>query len=150
MSKMRKRKTLIAFSFLFVAIFGLGAIVNDQMRNRCPIRYENFDKIQRGMSKAEVEAILGCEPGNYSTGPVHAKFTRADGSTDFFAFNSPESSGHHDWVSEYWNSWHGDRGYIQVEYDRQTNTVTDMTFIPGRRIPSEWWMFMERNLGFDW
>jgi hypothetical protein len=30
-----------------------------------PIRYENFDKIEIGMTRTEVAELLGCAPGTY-------------------------------------------------------------------------------------
>ena len=34
------------------------------------INRENFDRVNEGMTEAEVEAILGCPPGNYNLRPV--------------------------------------------------------------------------------
>jgi hypothetical protein len=37
-----------------------------QLWDREPIHYDNFDKIETGMTKGEVEGLLGCTSGNYS------------------------------------------------------------------------------------
>jgi len=38
--------------------------------NRDPIRYENLEHLRLGMTKAEVEELIGCPPGDYRTGEV--------------------------------------------------------------------------------
>jgi hypothetical protein len=37
---------------------------------RVDITYRNSEQIRRGMSRAEIQAIIGCPPGDYSTGPT--------------------------------------------------------------------------------
>jgi hypothetical protein len=64
---MRKRKlwwtTGLAVLLLAVAAFGLWPPQPDR------VTQENFDRINEGMSRADVEAILG-PPGDYSGGPL--------------------------------------------------------------------------------
>ena len=60
---MRRRKLIAA-----VGLVAVGAFVMWPRMDR--ITRENFDRISKGMSRAEVEAILG-PPGDYSGGPVN-------------------------------------------------------------------------------
>ena len=62
---MRRRK-LIALAGLAVLV-AAGAFVLWPRPDR--ITRANYDRIRMGMSRAEVEAILG-PPGDYTTGPV--------------------------------------------------------------------------------
>lgn len=52
---------------LLVALLAAGVIVAWPQPGR--VTEDNFDRIQEGMSRAEVEALLG-PPGDYKTGPV--------------------------------------------------------------------------------
>jgi hypothetical protein len=62
---MRKRTLLVVLSGLAVVV-AAGAVVLWQ-RPPSRITRENFERIKEGMSRAEVEAILG-PPGDYRTG----------------------------------------------------------------------------------
>jgi hypothetical protein len=54
--------------FVFAAVGGL-ALICWTAPSHCITR-EMHEKIQKGMSLAEVEAIFGCSPGYHSSGPV--------------------------------------------------------------------------------
>jgi hypothetical protein len=64
---MRRRKLLVALAGL--AVVGAAGIVVLWPRSVSRITQENCDRVQVGMSRADVEAILG-PPGDYTTGPV--------------------------------------------------------------------------------
>jgi hypothetical protein len=66
---MRRRKLLVALAGL--AVIAVGAVVLWPRADR--ITRENFDRIKKGMGRAEVEAILG-PPGDYTTGPTQTTF----------------------------------------------------------------------------
>jgi hypothetical protein len=63
---MRRRKLWWVVAGLVVLLLAVGVFVAWPRPNR--ITQENFDRIQQGMSRAEVEAILG-PPGDYRTLP---------------------------------------------------------------------------------
>jgi hypothetical protein len=65
---MRRRKLLVVLAGL-AAMVAAGVVVLWPPQNR--ITQENFDRVREGMSRAEVEAILG-PPGDYSTGPTNS------------------------------------------------------------------------------
>jgi hypothetical protein len=63
---MRRRK-------LFVALVGLmlvGVGVFCLTPGRVDLTYRNTEQIRRGMSRAEIQTIIGGPPGDYSTGPT--------------------------------------------------------------------------------
>jgi hypothetical protein len=67
---MRRRTLLVALAGLAVVV-GAGTVVLWPRADR--ITLENFDRIKKGMRRAEVEAILG-PPGDYTTGPTETTF----------------------------------------------------------------------------
>jgi hypothetical protein len=94
---MRRRKLLVALAGLAVMV-AAGAVVGWPRANR--VTWENYDRIREGMTRAEVEAILG-PPGDYRTGPTIA----LNGSVI-----APYGSRHQgDWV--------GNEGFIGVVFD---------------------------------
>jgi hypothetical protein len=60
---MPKRRTLVCLALAIVAI-GVGIYLCLPRSPRFTV--EQFDRIQIGMTQAEVEAVLGCSPGNYT------------------------------------------------------------------------------------
>jgi hypothetical protein len=64
---MRRRKLLRALAIGLVALVGFGAFVVWPREER--VTFENYKRIQLGMSQADVEAILG-PPGDHATAPV--------------------------------------------------------------------------------
>jgi hypothetical protein len=64
---MRRRK-LLTVLVVVLALAGAAAFVLWPWRSR--ILLENFDRVKAGMSRAEVEAILG-PPGDHRTGPTN-------------------------------------------------------------------------------
>jgi hypothetical protein len=63
---MRRRKLLVALAGLTV-VLAARVVVLWPPKNR--ITEENFKRIHRGMTRTQVEEILG-QPGDYTTGPV--------------------------------------------------------------------------------
>jgi SmpA / OmlA family len=61
----------VACIALAVVAIGAGLLVTLPQTDR--ITEENFDQIRNGMTRAQVEAILG-PPGDYTTGPVKIVF----------------------------------------------------------------------------
>jgi hypothetical protein len=65
---MRRRKLLAAKVAGLAVLVAVGAFALWPRADR--ITRENFDRIQNGMSQAEVEAVLG-PPGDYRSGPTY-------------------------------------------------------------------------------
>jgi hypothetical protein len=84
-----------------VALAGVAAFVLWPRPDR--ITEENYYRIKEGMSRAEVEAILG-PPGDYRNGPT----TNAEPEGRLFLLSGGFCS----------DAWRGDTGIIRIEFDR--------------------------------
>jgi hypothetical protein len=101
---------------------------------------EKFDRIGKGMSSAEVEAILG-PPGDYSTGPTTGTLVAdkvyevlPDPLAKLVSLRWKRPA-----VSEY-SSWSDDHGGVRVGYNA-SGKVAHKTLWHGRRIELD---------GFEW
>jgi hypothetical protein len=88
---MRRRTLLVVLAGLAVVV-AVGVILLWPRADR--VTRENYDRIHEGMSRAEVEAILG-PPGDYRNGPTN---------TWFATWVAPDAP----------VAWQGDRGSIFV------------------------------------
>jgi hypothetical protein len=111
---MRRRKLIVAAALAMLTLVVVGAFALWPQSSR--ITGENFDHIRKGMTRAEVEAILG-PPGDYTTGPVNY-----DASPPLY-FLSPAGS------VAFWNS---DMAYAHVLFDA-SDKVEEIFSHPGRR-----------------
>jgi hypothetical protein len=71
---MRRRTLLAALAAGVLVLLALGAVVQWPEPNR--VTQENYARIEMGMNRAEVEAILG-PPGDYRTGSTSLEVTEA-------------------------------------------------------------------------
>jgi hypothetical protein len=101
---MRRRK-------LVVLVVGLAALVAVAMLVLWPrpdrITRENYERIKEGMSRAEVESLLGA-PGDYRTGPVGyqtAEYKEAVGRPASISLRGTKPA-----------LWLGDRGLVEVAF----------------------------------
>ncbi len=142
------RKRLIVGAAMVVtlalAVLALWAL---NASDRGPIRYENYEKIQPGMTRGDVVRLLGCASGDYSTGPVHARMHLADGS---LAFTQVHAGGWSDVDPPFgnWNEWLGDSAMVAVAFDNEDRVIRK-DFYTVRRLPPAWWLAVERTLGLD-
>jgi hypothetical protein len=106
---MRTRKLVAAVGLAVVV--AVGAFVLWPRQDR--ITRENYGRIQPGMPRAEVEAILG-PPGDYTTrrNRYHGQYWRPDGLKSYG-------------VGFYWMD---DTGLIVLYFSHQTNDVGGMEF----------------------
>jgi hypothetical protein len=105
---MRRRTLLVALAGLIVLV-AVGVVV--WPRSSSPITQENYDRIRDGMSRAEVEAILG-PPCDYSTGPL----VWANRPLAVYPFAPVTPIGYGDNRVETLH-WRGDRQLIIVSFD---------------------------------
>jgi hypothetical protein len=118
---MRKRKLLVALAGMAVMIVAGLVVLWPTQPNR--ITQENCDRIKKGMSRAEVETILG-PPGDYRTGPgqgVLAWDPILDGTTR-----------HNECTNR--SNWAGDTGWVSVDFENGDGTVWASEFIESKRI----------------
>ena len=95
----RKRTLLASLALLAVAAISILAYRHYQ---RDPIRCENFQYLKPGMTKAEVEALVGCAPGDYRTKEI----VRGPGGGIIIHFSESTShwqSNDHDFTA-YWDN----------------------------------------------
>jgi hypothetical protein len=143
----KRRRYLLVAGFLLSALCVGGYSIYESIAGG-PIRYRNFEKIQEGMTLAEVEGLLGCPPGNYATGRLYMRVVQHDGSI----FYAPMigfalcSQGINDPALGTCYGWHGDRGTISVVVDG-ADRVVRADYCEGRRLPSPWRLALERKLG---
>jgi hypothetical protein len=93
------------------------------------IARENFDRIRWGMNYDEVEAIMGCQPGNYTTGETEVGTTTIewDGWED--VDNSPREGQH----PVYFGDWCTDTASICVALDA-SGKVIYRGYLPVRKV----------------
>lgn len=147
MAPMNRRRQYLC---VVVVLSGLlaGAFWLAQLWERSPIRYESFARIQVGMSKVEVVQLLGCPPGNHSTGQVHVKGKLLDGSSAYLPVVLQDFEEAAD-AGEVMCIWLGDHGAITVTFDLLADSVCQKDYAEGRRLPGMWWLAIERFLGRD-
>lgn len=127
------RGKFIWLGFL-LAILTLSALTLYCVYAACPIRYQNFDRIQEGMTRAEVETLLGCPPGDHTTGPV--EFDSDDMGILIIALDMRQGR----WLKE----WDGDQGNIMVSFDDE-DVVQWKYLLPGRRPRPAWWRWLQER-----
>jgi hypothetical protein len=98
------RKLLIGL--LALALLLLGAALPLVMPRRCPVTREAAARIKDGMTRADVEAILGGPPGDYRTTPP--------GEWDLSVTIRFGPPGRPSWAAE---RWYGDEGDAVVYFD---------------------------------
>jgi hypothetical protein len=102
------RKTLVAgVAVVLVLAGGLIALLGPR---HCPVNRAAFERIEKGMTRAEVRAIMGVPPGDYRTRP-HGFSIVFDGGGSM-----PIES----WVAgvrlPIIEQWVGDEGTVEVRY----------------------------------
>jgi hypothetical protein len=95
---MRRRKLLLVLAGLAVVFCAAGAFL--LWVQPSSVTRENCDRIKAGMSRAEVEAILG-PPGDYTTGPRVQIIMESGG----LEMHRPD------------RTWNGDEGVFSVWFD---------------------------------
>ncbi len=117
---MRRKRVVIAVGLILVAVVAAGVAM--RLRPEDPrlarsrlIDQEHCDRIKEGMSRAEVEAILGGPPGDFATKRMHYAVVYIDG--------TPLDK-----------RWYGNEGVIEVQFD-YGGKVGRALFEPGRELP---------------
>ncbi len=144
---MKNRRRFLWLAILVLGSLSLIAVLLYQPWDRGPIRYKNFERIQDGMTQDEVEALLGCRPGDHSTGPVHLKNTLLDGHKQYTRAAFSELCPGEQQPGRL-ELWYGDRGVIAVTFGAD-KAVLGKEFVRGRHLPPDWWLFLEWRLGLE-
>jgi hypothetical protein len=85
------------FGSLAAALLLLGALPPLAMPWRCPVNRAAYDRIEVGMTPAQVQAILGGPPGDYRTRLVMTNLKSGGGLP--------------------WSVWQGDEGEVWVSFE---------------------------------
>jgi hypothetical protein len=93
---------------LVLAALLLVALPFSQPRRPVPINQTDFDLVFEGMSKTEVEELLGGPPGDYTNGSCFA--------LDIYGGGVLMKKG-------LMMEWRGDRGIIQIGFDKNNNVL---------------------------
>jgi hypothetical protein len=130
---MRKRTRLVALAGLAVVV-AVGAVVLWPRAER--VTQANYDRIHKGMTCAEVEALLG-PPGDYRTGLGETGFVPPDGNTQHIYW-IPDSPDLCDpppklWTDDplLWVGWESDSFGISIAVD-DSGSVVDKLAAPRR------------------
>jgi hypothetical protein len=119
---MRRRKLLVTLAGLAVVV-AVGVFVPGPSPEPSLVTRENFDRIKGGMSRADVEAILG-PPGDYRTGPVQGVLVW-DLILDATTCHDQCTNG---------CAWVRDTGWVRVEFNNGDGTVWASEFFESKRI----------------
>jgi hypothetical protein len=143
----KRRWYLLVGGFALAALIVVGYYVYESI-DHGPIRYRNFETIQEGMTLADVEALLGCPPGNYATGRLCMIVVQNDASISYQPLIGVglHSYGITDPGLGAWYGWRGDRGQITVMVDNE-GKVFRADYCAGQRLPPYWRLALERKLG---
>ena len=95
----------------------------------------------------EVEELLGCPPGDHTTGPTQMRLQLADGEQAYIAAQfagTPIRA----LVGGTYVVWHGDRGIVVVLFNEE-GKAQRAAFCAARRAPPDWWRSIMKGLGVD-
>jgi hypothetical protein len=120
---MRRRRLLAALVGLAVVVTAGMFVLWPRLEPPSRITRENSDRIQVGMSRAEVEAILG-PPGDYRNGPTNPVIL-GDLGEGTWPWSRPNTT-----CAE----WVGDTGWLCVEFNNGDGTMRAGDFLERKRI----------------
>ena len=102
------------------AVIGSYFLFRENPSEAQPFTEKQFNRITKGMTRAEVTAVLGASPGDYSGGKV-----------DYFVMNGGQIADAFTPHAEHKNDqyWFGPDGGLFVDFDEH-NCVVGATFFP--------------------
>jgi len=95
------RKPLLAGVAVFLVL--VGTLFPVLLPRPSPVTFTNYERISTGMTRAEVEQILGGPPGDYRTRPVLTLLPSGGGLR--------------------WAVWQGNEGTAEVSFDRSGSVI---------------------------
>jgi hypothetical protein len=127
---MRRQTLLVSLAVGMLAVVAVGAIVLGRRPDR--VTRENYERLHKGMTWTEVEAILG-PPGDYMTGPNYREAERIDtrgsfGDGQWESLEMPAGISklldHIAVVPSFRVTWSGDSADVYVWFDRNGAEAT--------------------------
>jgi hypothetical protein len=132
----RKRLLILAGVALAAAVLVPAALELHAYRQKLArgrsVDMAHFKRLLNGMSRAEVETILGGPPGDFTTTGIRFDELRFD---DISLHTGDRDEGDH------WERWASDHGQIQVCFDRQDDCCCCRCFNGGEE-PPQWSFFL--------
>jgi hypothetical protein len=101
-------------SLLAVALVLLGTLLGLLLPSSCPVTRAAFERIKPGMTRAEVEGILGGPAGDYSTRPVTFLFV-VEGGGGSMVVGSPSVT-RPVYADETIEEWLGNEGVVFTHF----------------------------------
>ncbi len=111
-----------------LALAGVGAFALWPRPER--VTRENYERIQNGMNRAEVEAVLG-PPGDYRTGPTRVYWDFEDDVSGDFDPDDSDFSTYDEIglpITITIDKWEGNAGRVKVLYDETGRSVQTSFF----------------------
>ena len=137
---MKRKRLFIIVICLLMGTPIVGAMLMYQLRDRGPVPLHRFNEIHDGMTRGDVQALLGCPPGNYATRKVIYRRVGDDGNITLGQFaQNWDGSGF-----ENESFWASDHGLISVTFDKN-GAVCDKALWQSRRVG--WLLILEDRLG---
>jgi hypothetical protein len=100
-----KKSMIACLAVVLVLAGGMIALLGPR---HCPVNRVAFERIEKGMTRAEVRAILGGPAGDFTTRPTSKAWAYDD-------LTSPQFKDERDdWATEIWA---GDQGYVMVIFE---------------------------------
>jgi hypothetical protein len=121
-----RRRTLLVLASLLVCAALAGLLYVQIFTAASPVRWENVPAIKAGMTRADVEALLGAPPGVYATRAIQVQ--------PFPPSQRP------------WTLWIGDDRAVCVAFD-ELESVTDVRPLAVTHTPGS---FLHWLISFDW
>lgn len=119
---MRQRPVLLGLSLGMAILLGvIGTLLLSLTQS--PINRKNFDAIQVGWSKQQVEVLLGAAPGNYAR--PGAKVLRQSATLGFLRPAEESLAA----MNPDWTPWLSDDGLVAIKFDHHGN-VEEKGFRP--------------------
>lgn len=117
------RKRLFIGLGLVVVVLGACYLTLWLTTPRQRVRREAFEHIRVGMTLAEIEAIVGLPPGDYTTRPsvIQCAADQEDVAGAYFEYGSRDDP------KRRWREWIGDQGLIVVRLNAESK-VSDSGF----------------------
>jgi hypothetical protein len=132
-----RRGWLIALTAFVLVLVPVGMLLPVLFPSASKVTSENAKRIKEGMTRAEVEEILGGPPGDYRNGPTRA-------SRDRLVLPGPNPL---DLIV--WEVWWGDEAVIAIRFDAEESKVKERQSMSDQRVDGSFHELLSWRL-FRW
>ena len=133
---MRKRAIIVTIVCIAICLVGIAILAFVDFKSGPRLATENFEKIEKGMTLAEVEALLGGPPGNFGRNDGGSRGPTGDG------FKRPRDARQ--------LRWHDDDNCFDIYFDARDRVIVarrgqDYVQFPREGVMSRLYWFL-RNI----